>query len=213
MRAASAGPCPATIADSGGRGRRGRRHYSARRDSLARYALLVLLLCLTGCTRDQWQRFPSPDDLIAAVPWFAVMHRGIAIQPYQMPRPPVPGTVPVTGTEVADTVIPAYYPRINRLVNPVQRTSESLDRGRELYRVYCVPCHGDAGHGDGPITPKFIRPPDLALAPARAYTDGYLYALVASGRGLMPPYGDKVRGPDRWHVVNYLRGVIQAGAP
>jgi hypothetical protein len=49
------------------------------------------------------------------------------------------------------------------------------------------------------------------LAQARNYTDGYLYALAASGRGLMPPYGDKIRGEDRWHLVNYLRGVIQAG--
>ena len=178
---------------------------------LAPAVTVFAVLSLTACTRDQWQRFPSPDDAIAAVPWFAVMHRGIAIQPYDMPRPPVAGTVPVTGTEVADTVIPRYYDRINRLVNPIQRTSVSIDRGREVYRVYCVPCHGDAGHGDGPITPRFIRPPDLTAGQARAYTDGYLFALVASGRGLMPPYGDKVRGDDRWHVVNYLRGVIQAG--
>ena len=173
---------------------------------------LLALASVTACTRDQWQRFPSPDDAIAAVPWFAVMHRGIAIQPYDMPRPPVPGTVPITGTEVTDTVIPRYHDRINRLINPVQRTSESINRGRDVYRVYCVPCHGDGGLGDGPITPRFIRPPDLRAAQARAYTDGYLHALVASGRGLMPPYGDKIRGADRWHVVNYLRGVIQAAA-
>lgn len=179
---------------------------------LAPAVALVGVLGLAACTRDQWHRFPSPDDAIAAVPWFAVMHRGIAIQPYDMPRPPVPGTVPVTGTEVADTVIPRYYDRINRLINPVQRTSVSINRGRELYGIYCVLCHGDGGQGDGPVTPRFIRPPDLTLAQARAYTDGYLYALVASGRGLMPPYGDKIRGDDRWHVVNYLRGVIQAGA-
>jgi hypothetical protein len=46
-------------------------------------------------------------------------------------------------------------------------------------------------------------------------TDGYLYAVIVSGpvmgRGLMPIYGDKVRGTDRWDLVNYLR-TLQAGA-
>ncbi len=172
---------------------------------------MALALLATGCTRDQWQRFPSPDDVIAAVPWFAVMHRGIAIQPYEMPRAPVPGTVPVGGTQVADSVIPANYAKINRLVNPVQRTSSSIDRGKELFTTYCVPCHGGAGRGDGPIVAKFIRPPDLTAAQARGYTDGYIYSLLSSGRGLMPPYGDKVHGDDRWNVVNYIRAVIQAG--
>lgn len=170
-------------------------------------------LALAACSRDQWQRFPSPDDVIAAVPWFATMHRSIAVQPYQMPRPPVPGTVPVTGSEVTYEVLPPNYPAINRLVNPVARTSASINRGQELYRIYCVPCHGPAGQGDGPIVAKFIRPPSLTTAQAKAYTDGYLYALLSSGRGLMPPYGDKIRGEDRWNVVNYLRAVIQAGQP
>jgi mono/diheme cytochrome c family protein len=141
------------------------------------------------------------------------MHRGIAIQPYQMPRAPVPGTVPVGGTQVTPDVIRANFPVINALVNPVQRTAESINRGKELFTTYCRPCHGDTGHGDGPIVAKFIRPPDLTAAQAKAYTDGYLYALVSSGRSLMPPYGDKVRGDDRWHLVNYLRAVIQAGQP
>lgn len=183
------------------------------RPLLARVVGLVAVLGVSACTRDQWQRFPSPDDAVAAVPWFATMHYGLAIQPYQMPRSPVLGTVPVGGTLVADEVIPANYAKVNRLVNPVQHTAASTDRGKELFTTYCVPCHGVAGHGDGPIIAKFIRPPDLTAAQARGYTDGYLYSLIASGRGLMPPYGDKVRGDDRWNVVNYLRAVIQAGPP
>jgi mono/diheme cytochrome c family protein len=194
-------------------GARALQRAARRRHARARLVAIGMILSLTACTRDQWQRFPSPDDAVAAVPWFATMHYGIAIQPYQMPRAPVPGTVPVGGTQVADEVIPANYPKINRLVNPAPRTAASIDRGKELFTTYCVPCHGVAGHSDGPIIAKFIRPPDLTAAQARGYTDGYLYSLIASGRGLMPPYGDKVRGDDRWNVVNYLRAVIQAGQP
>jgi mono/diheme cytochrome c family protein len=176
-------------------------------------AALSLALFVAGCTRAQWQNFPSPDDVIAAVPWFAVMHRGIAIRPYQMPRPPVPGTVPVGGTMVVPDVVPANYAVINAIQNPVQRTAESINRGKELFTTYCEPCHGAAGHSDGPIVAKFIKPPDLTADQAKGYTDGYIYAMISSGRGLMPPYGDKVRGDDRWHLVNYVRAVIQAGSP
>lgn len=171
----------------------------------------MLVLFAGGCTREQWHRFPSPDDAVAAIPWFAVMHRGIAVQPYAMPRPPVPGTVPINGTEVTFQVTPANLPAINRITNPAQRTSESIDRGKELFTTYCQPCHGPGGHGDGPIIAKFIRPPDLTAAQAKVYTDGYIYVLLSSGRGLMPPYGDKVRGINRWNLVNYVR-VLQ-GAP
>ena len=171
---------------------------------------LGLVLLAGACTRAQWQNSPSPDDIVAAVPWFATMHRGLAIQPYQMPRPPVPGTVPVGGTQVVPDMLPPNIPALNALKNPVQRTAESINRGKELFTVYCQPCHGATGHGDGTIVPKFIKPPDLTAAQARGYSDGYIYAMIANGRALMPPYGDKVRGDDRWDLVNYLRAVIQA---
>ena len=42
-------------------------------------------------------------------------------------------------------------------------------------------------------------------------SDGALYGMVVDaqrmGRGLMPRYGDKIHGADRWDVVNYVRGL------
>ena len=160
-----------------------------------------------GCTSDQWQRFPSPDDAVKVIPWFSTMHRGLAVQPYAIqPREPVPGTVPVTGADPELRVDrDEDLPTLNRLRNPAARTSESLDRGKRQYDIYCYPCHGSTGQGDGPIAAKFIQPPSLTAAEARKFSDGYLFALVRYGRGIMPPYGDKVRGIDRWHLVNYIR--------
>jgi len=176
--------------------------------------VLLVLAAVTGCTRDQWQRLPSPDDAVATVPWFSTMHRGLAVQPYAVaPRPPVPGTVPITGGELGlhlenDKDLPA----INRLHNLAPRTAESLDRGKQLFNIYCYPCHGPAGQGNGPVAPKFMTPPNLTAAQAKGYSDGYLHTLIRYGRGLMPPYGDKVRGMDRWHLVNYIR-LLQGNTP
>ena len=54
------------------------------------------------------------------------------------------------------------------------------------------------------------------MSPATGRSDGYLYAVVtyaqAMGRGLMPRYGDKVRGTDRWDVVNYVRHLQAQGS-
>ena len=172
--------------------------------------LLIVLFGLgftAGCTRDQWQRSPGPDDVVAKVQWFSTMHKGLAVQPYStLPRPPVAGTVPVMGGEpelhLEDE---AQLALLNRMKNPAPRTSASLERGKELFGIYCYPCHGPEGQADGPITPKFFPPPSLTAAPARKYTDGYIFTLIRYGRGIMPPYGDKVRGIDRWHLVNYIR--------
>jgi mono/diheme cytochrome c family protein len=169
--------------------------------------LAVLLVLFASCTREQWHRLASPDDAVALIPWFGNMHRGLAIQPYALPsREPVAGTVPITGVEPELRVDREEdLPALNRLRNPAPRTSESLERGEKVFNIYCSPCHGPTGQGDGPVAAKFIQPPSLTGAAARKYTDGYIYSLIRYGRGIMPLYGDKVRSIDRWHLVNYIR--------
>lgn len=167
--------------------------------------MVFLGLLAAGCTREQWHRFPSPDDLIAAIPWFAVMRTGPAIQPYKMPRQPAEGSVPVTGTEPPLPVTPQNQPALDRLVNPTQRTSLSLETGKKYFDIYCLPCHGATGAGDGLVNAKLMVTPSLLTPRARAFSDGYLYAIVRHGRAIMPAYGEGVRGEDRWHVVNYVR--------
>lgn len=175
--------------------------------------LLGTCLAVAGCTADQWERFPGPDDAIALVPWFATMHRGLAVQPYKwpIPRPPVAGTVPVTGIEPPLPITPANLPVIDALENPVERTAASLERGRERYEIFCLPCHGVEGAGDGKVNEKLLVAPSLLTDRARELTDGYVWAITRHGRGIMPAYGARVLGDDRWHIVNYVR-VLQGAA-
>jgi mono/diheme cytochrome c family protein len=181
--------------------------------------LTVLVLALGGaaCSAEHWpeglRRVPGPDEAVALVPWFSTMHRGLAVGPYKWPepRPPVPGTIPVQGNEPPLLVIPANYAAINGMVNPVPRTATSFDLGKAQYDVFCLPCHGAEGRGDGPVNEKLFITPSLLTEQARGYTDGYLYAVVRHGRTLMPAYGDRILGDDRWHVVNYLRMLQGAG--
>lgn len=161
----------------------------------------------------------NPDDVVARIGWFSTMRHSPAPRPYAEPRPPVEGTVPVTGHEVM-IVSPE---EANALANPRPRTAESLNRGQTVYETFCTVCHGPTGQGDGPIsatngrTPAGPFPgiPPLVDEFRRNLSDGWIYGVVVSaqemGKGLMPRYGDKVRGNDRWDVVNYVRQ-LQADA-
>jgi mono/diheme cytochrome c family protein len=150
----------------------------------------------------------NPDDVVHRIGWFATMRHQRSIKPYARPIDPVPGTVPVTGAEPALNLQMA-----DRLMNPRTRTSESINRGRFLYDTYCLVCHGRGGRGDGPISSAaggpFFGVRSLVNDTIARRSDGYIYAVIVSGqvmgRGLMPVYGDKVRGSDRWDLVNYVR--------
>ena len=175
-------------------------------------AVVAFAFLAAGCSRDAWQRSPGPDDLIAAVPWFSTMRRSIAIRPYEMPRDPAPGTVPTTGIEPGLPFSPQDLPEIDRLRNPVARTSESINRGADRYAIYCAVCHGEGGAGDGPVAVSLggtVR--NLLGDDVRRFSDGRIYTAIRHGFGLMPGYGHVLTIEDRWNVVNYVR-VLQGAS-
>lgn len=156
-------------------------------------AALALALAAAACS--------TLDKAVGTVPWFTTMRDQPNIRPFEMPRTPPVGSVPTTGREDSlDLLLD-----LKDVVNPMPVSWESQRRGKQVYEQYCIVCHGPAGHGDGTVVSKFVPPPDLTLAPSPQRSDGYLYAMIRQGRGIMPRYGDKVRGPDRWAVVNYVR--------
>lgn len=161
--------------------------------SILRAGALALALVAMGCT--------TLDKAVGKVPWFTTMRDQPAIRPFELPRVPPAGSVPVTGREDSlDLLL-----ELKDVVNPVRADSASLARGKLVFDQYCIVCHGPAGHGDGTVVAKFVPPPDLTADPTKQRSDGYLYAMIRQGRGIMPRYGDKIRGADRWHVVNYVR--------
>jgi mono/diheme cytochrome c family protein len=176
--------------------------------------LALLLGALTGC--NVWYNdVPSPDALLAQVPWFDMMISSRAVWPYSrlgVPRNTPPGTVPVTGGEAdwsAEWAV-ANTTTADRLKNPTSGVATA--RGDTLYHTFCAVCHGVAGAGDGPVGPK-VAAPSLLTVRARGYTEGYLYSILRYGRGIMGKYGDKITDQDdRWQVVNYVRQ-LQAAAP
>jgi mono/diheme cytochrome c family protein len=121
------------------------------------------------------------------------------------------GSVPTTGTALAAYQV--SYGRIPNVIdsmasvpNPVSPTQASVDRGWKFFQINCVVCHGAAGDGDGATRPFFIAAPSLLVPPGSDRSDGYIWGMMRNGRGLMPSM-NRISEEDRWHVVNYIRGL------
>lgn len=178
--------------------------------------LAVAALAAAGCSArnwtDSWRRLPSPDDAVAQIGWFQVMHTAIALKPYKVSLPPVEGTVPVDAGQPGYDVTPANQAKIDAIKNPISPSPASLARGKNRFTIFCQPCHGADAAGDGPVNAKLVVAPSLLTDRAKQLTDGYIYSMIRRGRGVMPAYGDRIFGDDRWDIVNYVRTLQRQGA-
>ena len=160
-------------------------------------ALLLAAIALGGC------RGTEIEDLIGKVEWFSNMRDQASILPFEESPRHLP-----EGTRTVDAGIPLMETPEDYagIVNPVPVSDASLARGRELYDIFCAVCHGPQGRGGGRVEGPFPAGliPQLGTQRARDFSDGYLFGIMSTGRGLMPTYR-RVPQADRWHIVNYVR--------
>lgn len=91
---------------------------------------------------------------------------------------------------------------------PYPVTMALLRRGQERFSIYCTPCHGMLGDGDGMVVRRgFPRPPSYHIDRLRAAPDRRLYEVIRDGYGVMYPFADRVAPRDRWAIVAYLRAL------
>ena len=91
-------------------------------------------------------------------------------------------------------------------VFPLAITGAVLERGRERYNIYCSPCHGQTGQGDGMIVRRgYRKPPTFHQDRLREAAAGYLFDVTSRGFGAMPDYATQVAAGDRWAIIAYLR--------
>ncbi|MBE0607148.1 MAG: cytochrome c [Deltaproteobacteria bacterium] len=163
-----------------------------RRISLARLvvfaAACLAMALLAGCEKLDRNMYDNP-----------------AFRPQEEPvRLPPAGSVPTKGLE--HTPKPGTA-EAAALVNPEKVTDFSLLTGKELFGIYCTPCHGASGKGDGPVAKKFVpTPADIsATGHGSHHPEGELFAVVTHGKNGMPPFRSDLTAKERWLVVGYLK--------
>jgi cytochrome c553 len=88
-----------------------------------------------------------------------------------------------------------------------------LERGCDRFTIYCEPCHGAVGDGNG-VTKRY----GMGVTPTyhddrlRKMAEGEIFNTITNGKGEMNPYGDKLAPSDRWAVIAYVRALQRAQA-
>ena len=98
--------------------------------------------------------------------------------------------------------------RTKLATNPPPVTAELLERGRERFDIFCSPCHGLAGDGNGVIVAHgFPTPPSYQVDRLRAAPAQHFYDVMTNGYGVMFAYADRVPPHDRWAIAAYIRAL------
>lgn len=97
----------------------------------------------------------------------------------------------------------------------MELTPALLDRGQQRYDIYCQPCHGELGYGDGPATRRgggfAVKPANLHQQKFLPVPLGYFYDVATNGKGSMKPYKAQIPVEDRWAIAVWVRTLQVAG--
>jgi mono/diheme cytochrome c family protein len=120
----------------------------------------------------------------------------------------VDGTVPrghLRDNEALETGVVAGA-QVESIPAPVTRAS--IERGRDRFNIYCTPCHGLTGEGNGMIVQRGYKQPTSLHDPRlRGVAAGHLFDVMTKGFGQMPDYAAQVSVQDRWAIVSYIRAL------
>jgi mono/diheme cytochrome c family protein len=91
---------------------------------------------------------------------------------------------------------------------PVAVTMDVINRGQQRYNIYCSPCHGRAGDGNGMIPSRgYRRPPSFHTLTVRNRPDAHYFDVMTNGFGSMPSYRTMIGARDRWAIIAYVRAL------
>jgi mono/diheme cytochrome c family protein len=160
-------------------------------------ALLLALFALNGCRLDMHLQ-PKYNPEVSST----FFSNGSSAQP------PVEGTVASSDPSGSELL---YTGRLNGVLAdtfPFPITAADLQRGQERFDIYCSPCHGYAGYGDGMIVQRgFLAPPSYHSDRLRQAPAGHFFEVITNGFGRMYSYRSRVAPDDRWRIVAYIRAL------
>jgi hypothetical protein len=155
----------------------------------------VVLLGAAGCRQDMHDQ-----------PKYRPFRGSTLFEDGRSARPLVAGTVARGQLREDDVYFTGKRGRDFVSELPVKLTPELLARGRERFQIFCSPCHGRTGRGDGMVVQRgFKAPSSYHVDRLRAMPVGYFYDVMTNGFAAMADYSAQVPPADRWAIAAYIR--------
>lgn len=174
---------------------------------------LLLIGVMTSCDKDNnhpgYSYFPDMQDSRA----YEAYSSNPNFADGKTLRLPVEGTIP-------REMIPYTFEKTpeNRIwagqniVNMTEMSMEDVERGKELFGIFCINCHGEKGDGQGflytsgkyPYAPKSLVTDILKTTPR-----GEFFHVITIGFGVMGAHGAQIKPDDRWKVIEYIKVELQ----
>jgi mono/diheme cytochrome c family protein len=163
--------------------------------------LTVLSSCWTDKSKPNYQYMPD-------------MYKSVGYETYSQNPNFANGMttqLPVEGA-IARGQVPYDYPNTNEgyeaakldSKNPLEVNEANLTKGKKMYDIYCISCHGKTGAGDGVLVEreKFLGVPNYK---DREITEGSIYQVIMYGRNLMGSHASQLTAQERWQVTMYVQ--------
>jgi mono/diheme cytochrome c family protein len=159
--------------------------------------LAICLLLATGCRRDMHDQ-----------PKYRGLRPSAFFADGASARPRVEGTVARGTLQEDEAFFTGKVSNVTVKELPFAVDQQVLDRGQERFNIYCSPCHGQTGSGDGMIVQRGYRKPPSFQSERLLQTDaGYFFDVMTNGFGVMPDYKAQIAPRDRWAIVAYIRAL------
>ena len=91
--------------------------------------------------------------------------------------------------------------------NPILRNDASIERGKAVFKNYCISCHGPEGKGDGPAAKPLNPKPANLVMMSGMHPDGDFFWKISNGRDPMPAWKDILNENQIWDAVNYIQSL------
>ncbi len=190
----------------------------------SRYLALIVLffVVLTSCNKDKndpGYAYMAENDM-----YYTKFYKAYTPNPvfrnHMTNQLPVEGTVsrgnmpfPYATKSISDRAVNQTLAGL-QLDNPIEYNDNSIAKGKELFNIYCMVCHGPTANGDGYLYTSGLfpaKPTSLIDSYVQNKPDGEIYYVITAGSisGLMGPHGTQVTPDERWMVINYLRSLVK----
>jgi mono/diheme cytochrome c family protein len=160
-------------------------------------AVAFALLALTACRQDMQDQ-----------PRYKPLARTDFFADHRASRPQVEGTVARGFLRIDEARYTGKIDGNDIDQFPIPITKADIERGQTRFNIYCTPCHGRVGDGNGMVVLRGYR------QAASYYTDklerapvGHYFDVITNGFGAMPSYASRIVPDDRWRVIAYIRAL------